>query len=67
MSAVLDAFDMLELQFDESPLFNALVNSPFTPVEDGHTTLPTGPGLGAVLDEDVLQNHLDRPVSEWHI
>lgn len=67
MSAVLDAFDMLELQFDESPLFNALVNSPFTPVEDGHTTLPPGPGLGAVLDEDVLQSHLDRPASEWHI
>ncbi len=65
VSATLAAFDMLELQFDESPLFDALVRSPFAPVVNGQTALPAGSGLGVALDEAVMQQHPDRPVRSW--
>ncbi len=65
VSAVLGAFDMLELQFDESPLFDELVSAPFAPIKDGYTELPSGPGLGVTLAETVMQRHADRPVREW--
>ena len=65
VSAVLTAFDMLELQFDESPLFNQLVSGPFAPIIDGYTKLPAGSGLGVVLNEAVVANHADQPVREW--
>jgi galactonate dehydratase len=65
VSATLEAFDMLELQFDESPLFDALVSEPFAPVVKGQTVLPAGSGLGVALDEAVMQLHLERPVRSW--
>ena len=65
VSTVLTAFDMLELQFDESPLFDQLVSSPFAPIIDGYTKLPAGQGIGAVLSEAVIANHADQPVREW--
>ena len=65
VSAALGAFDRLELQFDESPLFDTLVGAPFPKVSDGHTELPPGLGLGVELGEDVLQRHADRPAREW--
>lgn len=65
VSATLDAFDMLEMQFDESPLFDALVRSPFAPVIDEQTVLPAGSGLGVALDEAVLDRHAERPVRSW--
>jgi galactonate dehydratase len=65
VSATLDAFDMLELQFDESPLFDALVRAPFGPVLGGQTVLPAGHGLGVALDEAVLHRHAERPVRSW--
>ncbi len=65
VSAMLGAFDMLELQFDESPLFDELVSAPFAPIKDGYTELPSGPGLGVTLAEAVMQRHADRPVREW--
>ena len=65
VSAVLGAFDMLELQFDESPLFDELVSAPFAPIKDGYTELPSGPGLGVTLAEAVMQRHADRPARAW--
>lgn len=65
VSAALDAFDMLELQFDESPLFDALVGTPFAPVTNGHTQLPPGSGLGVKLAEPVMLAHAERPAREW--
>ena len=65
VSATLGAFDMLELQFDESPLFDALVRAPFGPVRGGQTMLPAGSGLGVALDEAVLHRHAERPVRSW--
>jgi galactonate dehydratase len=65
LSATLDAFDMLELQFDESPLFDVLVRTPFAPVVNGQALLPAGTGLGVALDEAILQQHPERPVLRW--
>lgn len=65
ISATLDGFDMLELQFAESPLFDALVRAPFQPVIGGQTALPAGSGLGVALDEALLKRHAERPVRSW--
>jgi galactonate dehydratase len=65
ISATLDAFDMLELQFDESPLFDGLLRAPFGPVRGGQTALPAGSGFGVALDEAVLHRHAERPVRSW--
>ena len=65
VSATLDAFDMLELQFDESPLFDSLVGAPFAEISDGKAELPPGPALGVELDDAVLGHHVDRPSREW--
>ena len=66
-SATLGAFDMLELQFDESPLFDRLVGAPFAEVSDGYAQLPRGLGLGVELDDAVLRRHADRPSREWRV
>jgi galactonate dehydratase len=49
VSAAMAAFDMLELQYDESPLFDSLVGDDLPPRIDGHSVLPSGPGLGVRL------------------
>ena len=65
VSASLGAFDMLELQFDESPLFDSLVDAPFAQISDGQAQPPPGPGLGVKLVEGVLDQHADRSPREW--
>ena len=65
VSASLGAFDMLELQFDESPLFDSLVGAPFARVSHGHAELPPGPGLGVRLADAILTRHSDRPSRKW--
>ena len=65
VSATLGAFDRLEMQFDESPLFDALVGAPFGPITEGHATPPTGPGLGVALSDALLEHHAERPMREW--
>jgi galactonate dehydratase len=67
VSATLDAFDMLEQQFDESPLFDAMVRAPFAPIADGQTALPHGNGLGVALDEAVIRQHATRPERSWSL
>lgn len=65
VSAALGAFDMLEVQFDESPLFDALVCAPFAAVAGGLTELPGGAGLGVALDDAVMQQHAECPAHTW--
>ena len=67
VSAALGAFDRLELQFDESPLFDALAGSRQVEVSSGLLSLPAGPGLGVTLDTAVLLQHEDRPASEFNV
>jgi len=65
LASALTSFDMLELQFDESPLFRTLLRAPFAPVADGLTMLAAGSGLGVALDEAVMQQYAERPARIW--
>jgi galactonate dehydratase len=49
LSALLDAPVMLEHQFDESPLFAELIETPLPPVDNGLARLPAVSGLGTGL------------------
>ena len=65
LACVLDSFDMLEMQFDESPLFDSLAGAPFAAIQNGFTVPPSGAGLGVHLDATLLQAHADRIVRVW--
>ncbi len=65
VSTAIEAFDMLEMQFDESPLFDALVGAPFEPVHEGCLDPPSGNGLGIALSEKVLERVADREPRTW--
>lgn len=49
-AAVLDGFDLLEHQYDESPLFDRLVAGRLPGHAGDASELPAGPGLGVALD-----------------
>jgi len=65
VSSALDAFDMLEMQFDESVLFDALAGTPLGEVREGHLEPPSGTGLGVTLSDDALRRVEDRPMLSW--
>ena len=62
VSAAMRSFDMLELQFDESPLFDRLVGGGVPSRSGGSSTLPQGIGLGVRLAPAVLADCADRPM-----
>jgi galactonate dehydratase len=66
LSAAMGDFDMLELQFDESPLFDRLVDQLPQP-QAGMSTLPNGPGLGVRLDVSTLAANMEAPPCVWEI
>jgi len=53
--ACIGTLDSLELQFDETPYFEALAGGPVTPVVNGSAGVPQGPGLGVSLDADLVE------------
>jgi len=59
VSAAMRSFDMLELQFDESPLFNTLVSGTFPRAHEGKFVLPPSTGLGVRLDHTALAACID--------
>lgn len=61
IAAVAGNFDMLEVQFDESPLFASLVANGFGPVIAGQSQSRTGVGMGVALDRVVLAATADQP------
>ena len=63
--AALRECDMLEVQFDESPLFDALCGQAMSRIEDGVAMLPSGTGLGMALDRDLLHTHAAEPARVW--
>ena len=54
--------EALEMQFDESPLYEQLVARDLPQIVNGTLAVPSGPGLGLVPDEAVLVAHPYRPV-----
>lgn len=65
LAAAASSFDMLETQFDESPLFTGLVERDFGPVREGLVAFNPAPGLGANLLTDRLQAHAQAPACHW--
>ena len=55
----------LELQFDESHLFDSLVSGAFGPVHGGSTVRPSANGFGVQLDPGLLLAHAARPAQVW--
>ncbi len=53
VGAVLPELDSLEVQFDETPLFDELVGGGVSPVVAGAAALPPGAGLGVAIDPAV--------------
>jgi L-alanine-DL-glutamate epimerase-like enolase superfamily enzyme len=51
---------MLELDDIENPFRTELAGKPFAPDAKGQVAVPTGPGLGIEVDEDVVRNYLVR-------
>lgn len=62
VAAVAPECAMLEMQFDESPLFDALVSSQNPVLVSGELLVPSAPGLGLLMDEAVLNAHPYLPV-----
>jgi L-alanine-DL-glutamate epimerase-like enolase superfamily enzyme len=60
LCAVLPNVRIMEIDVDDVPWKKQLVTNPPT-IEDGHILLPTGPGWGADIDEDVLREHAWQP------
>jgi galactonate dehydratase len=54
VACALEAVDSLEHQFDETPLFDALVGSPLAAPRHGLALVPQAPGLGVSLDHDLV-------------
>lgn len=65
VAAAMETFDMLEMQFDESPLFDSLAAGALPARVAGHSALPRGPGLGAGLDAQLLEAHADGAARVW--
>lgn len=55
VAAVLPELDSLEVQFDESPLFDELVGGRVSAVAGGAAALPERPGLGVAIDPAVAR------------
>ena len=64
VAAAQTTFDMLEIQFDETPLFDSLVTG-LPARAGGQSPLSDGAGLGVDLDPAQLDAHADVPVRVW--
>lgn len=63
-SASLRNLRVMELEVDDVPWRDDLLTSP-PQVRDGHLVLPTAPGWGADVREEVLAEHPARPSVRW--
>ena len=57
IAAVAPECEMLEMQFDESPLFDELIGDGGGAVQASALEVPTAAGLGVTVDESLLQEH----------
>jgi galactonate dehydratase len=62
VAAVAPQCQMLELQYGESPLYDTLVRDQHPTLTGGCFSVPSAAGLGAPLDEALLQAHPYQPV-----
>jgi L-alanine-DL-glutamate epimerase-like enolase superfamily enzyme len=62
-AAVVPNFRIMEHDVDEVPWKQKLLTKPFV-IENGEFVLPTGPGWGSDIDEDVLRAHPAKTAKE---
>ena len=60
LSAIVPNFRRLEMQFDETPVFDELIGHRLPAPHGGHVAMSDCPGHGAALDSAVLQQYLTR-------
>ena len=60
VSATLNNFNILEHQFDETPLFYELGIAPVPEIENGWVAVPNDPGLGFELDDTAIQPYIEK-------
>ena len=65
VSAVLNGLDMLERQFDESPLFDKLTYLPLHLGSGGTANLPSAAGSGIGVDPRMLAANADTHSFAW--
>jgi galactonate dehydratase len=63
VSAVVETNERLEMQFDETPVFDGLLKSPSPQVRGGLSPLPEGPGLGLAFDPAHLRQFVARTMT----
>ncbi len=62
LAATLTHFVACEMHASDMPWWQDLVNGPEKPIiNDGYITVPTAPGLGVELNDDVVKQHLREP------
>jgi len=64
LCAVLPNVRIMEIDIDDVPWKKDLVTTPPT-IADGHILLPTGPGWGADVNEEVLRDHPLSDTPGW--
>jgi L-alanine-DL-glutamate epimerase-like enolase superfamily enzyme len=64
LCAALPNFRVMEIDIEDVPWKDDLV-TPVPVIKDGHLILPTGPGWGAEVNEEVIRAHPPLRVRKW--
>ncbi len=64
MCAAIPNFRVMEIDIEDVPWKDDLV-TPVPVIEDGMFVLPTGPGWGVEVNEEVIRAHPPRPMGRW--
>jgi L-alanine-DL-glutamate epimerase-like enolase superfamily enzyme len=64
MCAAIPNFKVMEIDIEDVPWKDELV-SPVPRIEDGMFMLPTGPGWGVEVNEEVIRAHPPQPMGRW--
>jgi len=64
MCAAIPNFGVMEIDIEDVPWKDELV-SPTPKIENGMFVLPSGPGWGVEVNEEVIRAHPPQPMGRW--
>ena len=64
MCAAIPNFRVMEIDIEDVPWKDELV-TPVPVIENGEFVLPTGPGWGVEVNEEVIRAHPPQPMGRW--
>ena len=64
MCAAIPNFRVMEIDIEDVPWKDDLV-TPVPVIENGELVLPTGPGWGVEVNEEVIRAHPPQPMGRW--